>query len=246
MTRSLFVVSLPRSLSTTLYHASTQALRLREPSWTTGGEILNRERTRARRRSRTPDGRFTVRESQPALFAQFESLLGQSVEPFGFAYKDVVQPFVVANWLDAREVCVLKVRRDIAEVAYSMIGRRWDYPADAASLNLTQPRAVIEGLLRAESVLEALPGVTIDYPDALTSHGPLRDALGLLYPNSTLAPIGYIDRKFVRTRARLEDRRRDSVLFHQLRDLVAEVRSSMVALVEPEPEIDRLSAPASR
>ena len=72
-----------------------------------------------------------------------------------------MQPFVVANWLDAAEFCVLKVRRDIAEVAYSMIGRRWDYPADAASLHLTQPRALIEGLLRAESVLEAIPGETM-------------------------------------------------------------------------------------
>lgn len=244
--RSLFVVSLPRSLSTTLYHASSQALRLREPSWTSGGEILNRERAKKRRRSRMPDARFTVRESQPVLFAQFETLLGERVERFGFAYKDVVQPFVIANWLGPADFCVLKVRRDIAEVAYSMIGRRWDYPADAASLHLTQPRAVIEGLLRAESVLEAIPGVTIDYTDALTSHEPLRSALELLYPDVTLSPISYIDRKFIRTRARLEDRRRDSVLFHQLRDLVTEVRTSMLPLVEPAAAIGRLSAPASR
>ena len=41
---SLFVVSLPRSLSTVTYHAARRALGLAEPTWTTDGEILNLRR----------------------------------------------------------------------------------------------------------------------------------------------------------------------------------------------------------
>ena len=41
---SLFVLSLPRSLSTLLYHAAREAMTLCEPAWTSDGEILNADR----------------------------------------------------------------------------------------------------------------------------------------------------------------------------------------------------------
>ena len=41
---SLFVVSLPRSLSSFLYVAAARAIGLAEPAWTSDGEILNRDR----------------------------------------------------------------------------------------------------------------------------------------------------------------------------------------------------------
>jgi hypothetical protein len=226
--KSLFVVSLPRSLSTTLYHAAAQALRLREPTWTTGGEILNRERARVGRRgSRATNARFTVREAEPDLFNRVATLLDQRVEPEGFAYKDVVQPFVVADWIDPAEFCVLKIRRDVAEVAYAMIKRRWQYPGDAAFIHQSHPWALIEGLVRAESVLASLPGETVHYADAVASHEPLRDALATLYPERPLTPVEYIDRRFERTRERLEHRRCESELFSQLERCVDEVRATL-------------------
>jgi hypothetical protein len=226
--KSLFVVSLPRSLSTTLYYAASRALALREPNWTTGGEILNRERTRrvCRRGSRATNARFTVRDAEPDLFARVGERLGATVETEGYAYKDVVQPFVVAEWLDPAEFRVLKIERDVAEVAYAMIKRRWHYPGGAASLHRAHPWSLIEGLLRAESVLAALPGETVRYAEAVASHEPLRDALSALYPERPLAPIAYIDRRFERTRAKLEHRR-ESELFCQLQRTVDEVRATL-------------------
>jgi hypothetical protein len=226
--KSLFVVSLPRSLSTTLYHSASRSLRLLEPAWTSGGEILNRERF-SRRESRGAMGaRFTVRESDPDLFEQVGLLLQDRVERRGFAYKDVVQPFVVAEWLDPSEFCVLRVKRDVAEVAFAMLKRHWHYPDAAASLHSASPRSLIEGLLRADRALDGLGGETVYYGDAVRSHEPLREALQTLYPETPLSPFAYINRGFVRTRNRVE-RRRESRLFAELREVVEDVRASLAA-----------------
>jgi hypothetical protein len=245
--RSLFVVSLPRSLSTTLYHAAAHALQLREPSWTTGGEVLNRERIRGwKHRARPADARFTSKDAAPELFESVVHSLNGSVEQCGFAYKDVVQPFAVAEWLQRSDLRVLKIKRDVAEVAYAMLNRRWHYPDCAASLHDEHPAALIEGLLRAEAALARLPGETVTYPEALESHEPLTGALTALYPEATLAPIGYIDRKFVRTRARLEEKLRESALFRELQQVVVDVRATLEDGSEQRrSRLDRLSVAAS-
>jgi hypothetical protein len=41
---SLFVVGLPRSLATLVFHVARLALRLKEPTWTTDGEVMNVDR----------------------------------------------------------------------------------------------------------------------------------------------------------------------------------------------------------
>jgi hypothetical protein len=241
--RSLFVVSLPRSLSTTIYHAAAHALRLREPSFTTGGEILNRDRLRIghRRGALASDARFTLKEEDPELFATVTNALRATAEPDGFAYKDVVQPFVVADWLDKGAFSVLKVRREVAEVAFAMLRREWHYAGAAASLHTGQPWATVEGLLRAEATLEALPGETVCYADCLTSHEPLDDALRRLYPEVGVEPVSYIDRRFARTRRRLAETRRESSFFQELQEIVAATRERLAA----ESHLGRLPVPLS-
>jgi hypothetical protein len=236
--KSLFVVSLPRSLSTTLYHSASRSLRLHEPQWTSGGEILNRERFTSRRaKNGLTEARFTMRDSDPGLFEAVGTLLDESVERRGFAYKDVVQPFVVAEWLDPAEFCVLKVKRDVAEVAYAMLKRHWHYPGFAASLHSASPRSLIEGLLRAERALASLPGETLHYCDAVASHEPLQSALQALYPDVALSPVAYINRAFVRTRSRVEHRRQLAA-FAALCEVVDDVRSTL-ANGEPSLTLER-------
>ncbi len=145
----------------------------------------------------------------------------------GFAYKDVVQPFVVGGWEGLGEFRVLKVRRDLAEVAYTMLRRQWFYPARAASVFEEHPWALVEGLVRAEAVLDALPGESVDYAEAVLDHEPLAAALRRLYPDAPLAPLGYIDRRFARTRRRLESERRDSLLYRRLEWIVSSVRERL-------------------
>ena len=156
--RSLFVVSLPRSLSSLLYVAAARSIGLAEPGWTSDGEILNRDRVPRRRQSLAPaDERFTLLGSAPDAFAGMTRYLDRTALRHGFAYKDVVQPFVVGGWEGLGEFRVLKVRRDLAEVAFTMLKRQWFYPARAASIFVEHPWALVEGLVRAEAVLEVRP-----------------------------------------------------------------------------------------
>lgn len=226
--RSLFVVSLPRSLSSLLYVAAAGAIGLAEPEWTSDGEILNRDRVPRRLQTLAPaDERFTLLGSAPETFASMTTHLDGTALRQGFAYKDVVQPFVIGGWEGLGDFEVLKVRRNVAEVAYTMLKRQWLYPARAASVFEEHPWALVEGLVRAEAVLDALPGETVDYADAVFDHGPLEEALGRLYPDAQLAPLGYIDRGFMRTRRRLEAERRDSLVFRRLEWIVSAVRERL-------------------
>jgi hypothetical protein len=235
--RSLFVVSLPRSLSSLLYVAAARAIGLVEPAWTSDGEILNRDRVPKRLQRLAPvDERFTLLGSAPEAFAGLTSYLDDAALRQGFAYKDVVQPFVIGGWEGLGDFKVLKVRRNVAEVAYTMLKRQWLYPARAASVFEKHPWALVEGLVRAEAVLEALPGETVDYADAVLDQGPLEAALRRLYPDTPLAPVGYIDRRFTRTRRRLEADRRDSLVFRRLEWIVSAVRDRL-SLDDPREEI---------
>jgi hypothetical protein len=226
--RSLFVVSLPRSLSSLLYVAAARAVGLAEPTWTSDGEILNRDRVPKRLHCLAPaDERFTLLGAAPDVFAGMTTYLDRAALRQGFAYKDVVQPFVIGGWDGLSEFKVLKVRRHVAEVAYTMLKREWLYPARAASLFDAHPWALVEGLLRAEAVLDALPGETVDYGDAVLDHDPLETALRRLYPDTPLAPLRYIDRSFARTRRRLESERRDSLVFRRLEWIVSAVRDRL-------------------
>ena len=234
---SLFVVSLPRSLSSLLYVAAARAIGLAEPAWTSDGEILNRERVPRRLQRLAPaDERFTLRGPAPGAFESMTSYLDRAALRQGFAYKDVVQPFVIGGWEGLGDFKVLKVRRDVAEVAYTMLRRKWLYPARAASVFDDHPWTVVEGLVRAEAVLDALPGETVEYGDAVLDHDPLETALRRLYPDAAIAPPRYIDRGFARTRRRLEADRRDSLVFRRLEGIVAAVRERL-RFDEPREEI---------
>jgi hypothetical protein len=224
--RSLFVLSLPRSLSSLLYVAACQALDLSEPAWTSDGEILNRDRVPKRLQSLAPaDERFTLLGAAPDAFADLTAYLDRTAFRHGFAYKDVVQPFVIGGWGGLGDFKVLKVRRNLPEVAYAMLKRQWWYPTRAASVFEGRPWSLVEGLMRAEAVLEALPGETVDYADAVNDHSPLEAALQRLYPETQPLPIGYIDRRFIRTRRRrLHAERRDSFVFRRLESIVDSVR----------------------
>jgi hypothetical protein len=235
--RSLFVLSLPRSLSSLLYVAAAGAIGLAEPAWTSDGEILNRERVPRRMHTLAPeDERFTLLGSAPDTFASMTSYLDRTALRRGHAYKDVVQPFVLGGWEGLGEFEVLKVHRNVAEVAYTMLKRQWLYPARAASVYDAHPWALVEGLVRAEAVLEALPGVTVEYADAVLDHGPLETALRELYPDAELAPAQYIDGGFDRTRRRLEAERRRSLVFRRLEWIVSAVRERL-RFDEPREEI---------
>jgi hypothetical protein len=235
--RSLFVVSLPRSLSSVLYVAAVRATGLAEPLWTSDGEILNCDRVPRRLRNLAPaDERFTLLDA-PEVFAHVTSFLDRAASRQGFAYKDVVQPFVIGGWEGLGDFNVLKVRRNVAEVAYRMLKRQWHFPAQAARVFDEHPWALVEGLVRAEAVLDALPGETVEYADAVIDHSSLELALSRLYPDAPLTSPGYIGRSFTRTRHRLETERRSSLAFRRLEWIVSAVRERLRSEDDPQEEI---------
>lgn len=198
---SLFIVSLPRSLSTIVYEAACIAVGLERPRWTEAGEILNLERTPLVPWDRKVEtAKFSPDDGSPRA-AQLHAFLDDVVAPEGRAYKDVVQPFIVAGWLRSHPLRVLRVRRPVAEVAWSMQRHGWMYPAAAAGPNVPKDRALVDGLRRAAQALDGLDAVPVDYADLVRDEGALTNALRALYDGFDVQPARYIDQRF-RQRAR--------------------------------------------
>jgi hypothetical protein len=229
--KSLFVLSLPRSLSTIVYQAARLSLGLQQPAWTSAGEILNVDRAPLSVcRLRAGRAKFTRSDLDPVRFDRLTSFLTQTAALDGFAYKDLVHPFVTCDWPGLSHFCVLKIRRDLAEVAFAVLERHWTYPRQAASVYRDFEGAVVEGLLRAEMALAFVPGESLEYTDAITDHEALREVLGRLYPDARPKPVDYIDAEFILGRRHREEMRRHSERYRQLHARVEAVRSNLGSL----------------
>jgi len=200
--RSLFVVGLPRTLSSLVYQVARRALGLSEPAWTTDGEILNQDRFVFYDGARHDEShKFTHPEIDPDRFARIAAFLDHVVRAEGHAYKDVVHPFVVARWLAGRDFAVLRIERPLADVAFAMRHRGWRYPRRASARRGDE--AVLEGLVRAQAALAGLRGETLAYDELIWNEEVLRGALARLYPDTALGPVAYIDAAFVERRERV-------------------------------------------
>ena len=208
-TPSLFVVALPRSLSTVIYEQAAAALQLRCPLWTTAGEILNGDRV-VLAGSEEGSLKFTPPE-RSADFTRLKHFLDDVVHPTGVAYKDVVQPFAVSQWLRDKSLPVLYVRRPLADVAWSFERAGWRYPVAAAPELGSERERLLAGLARAARALASLErAVVLDFDAALDDEGALHEALRRLYPQARLQPVRYRDAAFVDYARDVRERRRDA------------------------------------
>jgi hypothetical protein len=205
--RSLFIVALPRSLSTLVHRHAATALGLRAPRWTSAGEILNGGRLTMTGQTAGDGGPRFVRSGY--AFEQLAEFLDDSVRPYGRAYKDVVQPFVMSSWLPGRELAVLRIRRPLAGVAFAMERAGWDYPQGAARSGGDARGRLLSGLEQADAALDSIAGEVVEFDDLLESTEPLRAALARLYPGREIPAIDYFDDGFRLRRRRLEEQRRE-------------------------------------
>jgi hypothetical protein len=255
--QSLFVVSLPRSLSTFVYQTAHQALHLQAPSWVEDGEILNVDRYRHYHGLRFDESaKFTTRARDSELFEQLLEFLDHVAITEGFVYKDVIQPFVLASWPGMETFRVLKIQRELTDIAYSMLRRGWFYPRFAtthaipmvpgvlAVLRRITPfphigllhrafrrnfeSAVLEGLARAERALETIPGVTVAYDSLVRDEMCLQQALMTLYPQLPVAPLKYIDERFAARRDAIARRRR-TPYYQKLQARIEHIRGRVIA-----------------
>jgi hypothetical protein len=219
---SLFLLSLPRSLSGFAYHLCRHAIGLAAPDWTSDGEILNLDRHVLAGHMREDDSlKYTLpgRDGGRA-FARMHGLLDDIVRPRGHCYKDVVQPFAVTAWLAARpvgEMRVLTILPDIPHVAARMAAKRWLYPAAIAPAGLPPLARLVSGLRRAERALSAAPGETLHYEQLVRDSAALRDAIMRLYPGRPIALPDYVSPAFQARRDQLAAAR--DAIYHEAVEL---------------------------
>lgn len=222
--RSLFLVSLPRSLSTRVYDLARRGLGLREPVWTSDGEVLNLDRYALLADEVPFDAlKFTHPKRQPKPFGRLLAFVDQVARPEGFAYKDVVQPFVMAEWLPGSGLAVLKIERPVPDVAWAMLERGWLYPALPGGAATAPPeRALVEGLVKAEIALAELPGETVRFDDLVLGPETLQAALATLYDGAAVPLPDYLDGDFRNVRDEVL-RRRETERYRELERLYREV-----------------------
>ncbi len=217
---------MPRSLSTVVYHAARLSLDLREPAWTTDGEILNADRVALSEMRETRDAaKFVHLQHDPRLFARLTAFLDDAVQLEGCAYKDVVNPFVAAEWVQARQIGVLKVRRGIPDVALSMRTRGWMYPCRLARETSDTDQALVAGLVQAWRTIDAVPGETIDYDALVEDDSLLQQTLRRLYPDEHVRRAHFVDNTFAANRGAIL-RRRESEQYRQMASVLASLMAA--------------------
>jgi hypothetical protein len=239
---SLFIVSLPRSFSSHAYLLARSALLMRQPGFTTFGEILNFnriDRSKWPGSEEIPPNFFLRPDRETAVFLRSTAFLDRTVKQRGFVYKDVVQPFVVAAWLHARkDFKILHIRRNIADVAMSMLELKWWYPAGAANPNTDVQSALIEGLVLADNALAGLPSVTVEYEDLVRDGAALSKALSEIYPDCERPAIRFRNDQLEREHAKTIARRASpiyTVLKRKIRDLQATMSGPALSRCAPAP-----------
>ncbi|MFO7567470.1 MAG: hypothetical protein R6X02_32805 [Enhygromyxa sp.] len=206
--RSLFIVSLPRSLSSLVYQVARRSLGVDDLAWTSDGELLNPDRHASYGRAEGRALKYTRRWAPERRFERMHAYLDELVRPEGRVYKDVVQPFVLASWLKDRKLAILYIRRPLADVVFAMQAQGWSYPARAVAppdrgedQHDQSEAAVVAGLLAARRALEQLPAERVDYDELISDEAALPAALNRLYPHRNLAPVDYLDEFFAERRA---------------------------------------------
>lgn len=160
------------------------------------GEILNPDRISISAGGTGNDaGKFT-RSEEAVRFAQLTEFLDDLINPYDSVYKDVVQPFVVSQWLRRSDLAVLHIRRPVAEVAWAMLKRGWLYPGNAEPQDRPEKHRLISGLAKANQVLESINAEHLDFDQLVSSEAGLKAALQRLYPELEIRAINYIDRSF--------------------------------------------------
>lgn len=219
--RSIFIVSLPRSLSTVVYHTIREAVGLREPVWTSDGEALNVDRfALSYGRKNGSNGKFFTKQLEPRLFYAVGEYLDQLMLPRGYAYKDVVQPFVVSEWVIRCGIPAIRIKRNIAEVAYSMLEQGWHYPMRLFPKEKDLETALVRGLMEADRALEAIPAICIDFEKLISEEGVLNRCLRSLYPDRRVKKVKLINESFKAVRQQVLERR-NTRLYRRLADYVA-------------------------
>lgn len=220
--RSLLVLSLPRSLSTEVHRVCCESLGLQSPAWTTAGEILNLDRFVLQGGQNNAFPKYIL-PRHGTWFGGATQFLEHAYVAEGFCYKDVVQPFVVSAWSrQGPPRQVLKIKPNIAHVAFAMLQRNWLYPTTVGRQTGSVPAMMVEGLLLAEAALGDVPGDEVAFDDLVFGFSGLEAVLAR-YGSQGGATAVVLPPDFKRRRDEILGRR-SLDLYKRLQDLESEAR----------------------
>ena len=219
--RSLFILSLPRSLSSNIQRSVTQTGFLKNPFWTSSGEILNLDRLKSVvARKKNEKSHYLTISSGADRYQELLNYLDESVFERGYVFKDVVQPFVITQWLSKNPYPVIKIQRNFNEIVYRMIKQQWFYPVNASDGSEKNLHNMVVGLRRGWKAIQSVPGITLNYADLVESEEPLRIALSELYPDFDFSELSYVNSKF-----KEESKKQQAILtdkeFYRLEEMIA-------------------------
>jgi len=205
--RSLFILSLPRSLSSQTYEWVRRSTRLKTPRWCTDGEFLNVDRYVHLAEGSDDSGLKLMRPDVHAIkFREMYTFAEEIVREEGYVYKDVVQPYLMRSFLQKNDFPVLKIKRSLADVAWSMQRKNWYYPSQLSE-NTSGLEALIRGLATMRDCLQSIPGETITFEEILRDERRLYHKLSQLYPYENLKWVRYMDAEFKAQRKVILERR---------------------------------------
>jgi len=181
---------------------------LREAQWTTDGEILNLDRhiLLSNMLGKEADSiKYLHRKAAPESFHRAMSFLDECTHSKGYLYKDVTQSFLLSAWPRLSEFTTIYLHRSVVDVAYSVLGRNWDWPAHVINRKNPSRADVLHGLLLAEECLKAIPARIIDFDEVI--HSP--QLLEKLLPEYPVTPVNFLTDDFCRQRDAILQKRRN-------------------------------------
>ncbi len=195
--RSLFIISLPRSLSTLVFDQACLAINLHAPGWVSSGELLNPDRWFTGTQIPHGAAKFIPAEKQFQT-EQLLSFLSDTVKSKGHCYKDVTQPFATSKWLinQQQKLAVIRIERPLTDIAYAMQAQGWRYPANAINNTEYHLDNFLNGLIIARNALRTVPAISVPFDDLIHDETTLATALQKLYPNNAINSIQYITPAF--------------------------------------------------
>jgi hypothetical protein len=116
---------------------------------------------------------------------------------------------------------VIRIRRNVADVAYSMLSREWFYPARLFPEARSRASAIVQGLVLASRALDDVPAETLDFEQLTADHVPLHQTVQKLYPEYEIEPVFYLNDDFLRERDEIL-RRRKTKAYARLEAFLAE------------------------
>ena len=220
---SLFIVGLPRSLTSVTYHLARKALGLQQPGWVTDGELLNTHRYLFAPASET--SRFITAKEFSTQFNAASSYLTASVQLQNYIYKDATQPFVISDYLTKTEITIIHIKRSVVDVALRMFRQGW----------LAPDQSLLTTLFHAQQSLIQIPhAFEVDFDQVIFDESVLSEAIGV--------EVSYLTDEFKHKRDSTLDLR-DSDEYKVLAGCYANLQSQ-ADLKSPEPvclKIDRSS-----